>query len=74
MFFSCPRGFCHWIKEHWLPFVIFLAFSAFLIGKALYLEGCFAFDQNDDHNHTFVNLFASREIMREGGNSANQFL
>lgn len=47
---------------------ILLALSVvgiFLI-KVFIFEDCFAFDTNDDTNHTFVNLKASQDILKQG--------
>lgn len=34
--------------------------------KSLFVEDCLPFDLNDDANHTFVNLYAARQIMLAG--------
>jgi hypothetical protein len=43
-----------------------LTVSVLLLIKVFLYDGCYAFDSNDDANHTFVNLKAARDILRQG--------
>lgn len=40
--------------------------AAFCILKVFVIPGCFAFDSNDEANHTFPNLFVSFQLLRQG--------
>jgi len=48
--------------------ILYLAstITALVMIKVLIFDGCYAFDTNDDVNHTFVNLHAARESLRHG--------
>ena len=43
-----------------------LTLSALIVVKVFYYPDCFAFDSNDDANHTFVNLKAAQDTLRQG--------
>ena len=55
-------------KSKELLLILFLALSvSILISiKVFIYDGCYAFDSNDDANHTFVNLKAAQDIMKNG--------
>ncbi|GEM_PF-6060062 len=48
--------------------VLYLALSVglLLLMKVFLYDQCYAFDTNDDVNHTFVNLKAAQDILRQG--------
>lgn len=48
--------------------LLYLALSVglLLLMKVFLYDQCYAFDTNDDVNHTFVNLKAARDILRQG--------
>jgi hypothetical protein len=37
-----------------------------IISKVFFYPDCLAFDTNDDRNHTFLNLFIARSLLKEG--------
>lgn len=41
-------------------------FALYCIAKVFYLPHCFAFDSNDEANHTFPNLYAAFNLLRAG--------
>ena len=49
-------------------FIFYLAItvSILILIKVFIYDPCYAFDSNDDVNHTFVNLKASQDIMQHG--------
>jgi len=47
-------------------FLVAFLFSLLDISKVFFLPHCFAFDVNDDANHTFVNLEQWRRILAQG--------
>lgn len=49
-----------------LYLIAYSAVALTIVFKALTIPDCRAFDQNDDKNHTFVNLFAARAIFAAG--------
>jgi hypothetical protein len=52
----------HLSKNIYLYLAI-LSLSVIVIGKAILLNGCFAFDANDDANHTFTGLNTSKLLL-----------
>jgi len=54
------------IKNIAVYFIIPAAIAFLVIIKVFFFADCFAFDSNDDANHTFPNLFISRSILRDG--------
>ena len=46
--------------------ILFLLLSCVVIGKALYLENCFAYDTNDDINHNFTGLYMAKQLLKDG--------
>lgn len=53
-------------QEKWAAFYLALTVSMLLLIKIFLYDNCYAFDTNDDVNHTFVNLKAAQDIMRQG--------
>jgi len=53
-------------KELYLIIFLALTVSILISIKVFIYDGCYAFDSNDDVNHTFVNLKAAQDIMRQG--------
>lgn len=53
-------------QEKWAIFYLALTVSMLLLVKVFLYDNCYAFDTNDDVNHTFVNLKAAQDILRQG--------
>lgn len=45
---------------------LFLLLCCVIIGKALYLDNCFAYDTNDDMNHNFTGLYMAKQLLKDG--------
>lgn len=58
-----PLVFC---KKYSGITILFLMVSAAVIGKAIILPNCFAFDVTDDLNHTFTGLHTAKSMLRAG--------
>jgi hypothetical protein len=50
----------------WLIIYVAFTVSLLLLVKVFFFDQCFAFDSNDDANHTFVNLKAARDLIING--------
>ena len=53
-------------QEKLAVFYLALTVSVLLLLKVFLYDHCYAFDVNDDVNHTFVNLKAAQDILRQG--------
>lgn len=53
-------------KQHIAVGVLFLLLSSVVIGKALLLDNCMAFDSSDDVNHTFTGLYMAKQLLSNG--------
>jgi hypothetical protein len=45
---------------------VVLLLAVLTVLKFFTIVGCYAYDWNDDRNHTFVNLFVARQILADG--------
>lgn len=59
-----------WSKTDWrqytLAAILFLLLASVVIGKALFLDNCYAYDTNDDINHTFTGLYSAKLLLKSG--------
>lgn len=53
-------------QEIWVALYLALTVSILLLVKVFLYDQCYLFDTNDDVNHTFVNLKAAQDILRQG--------
>lgn len=53
------------LSENIYLYLAILSLSVIVIGKAILMDGCFAFDANDDANHTFPGLNTSKLLLGE---------
>ena len=53
-------------QEKWGVLYLALTVSILLLMKVFLYDQCYSFDTNDDVNHTFVNLKAAQDILRQG--------
>ena len=53
-------------RDKWSISFLALTVSFLLLAKVFLYDQCYAFDSNDDANHTFVNLKAARDLLIQG--------
>lgn len=53
-------------RQYAAAFVLFLLLAAVVIGKALLLDNCMAYDPSDDLNHTFTGLAMAKKMFANG--------
>jgi hypothetical protein len=54
------------LKQYAAVGILFLLLAAVVIGKALLLDNCMAYDSSDDLNHTFTGLFTAKKLLSNG--------
>lgn len=53
-------------KQYAAAGLLFLILASVVIGKALLLDNCMAFDASDDLNHTFTGLHFAKQLLAKG--------
>ena len=53
-------------KDKWVALYLGLTVISLLMVKVFLYDQCYSFDTNDDVNHTFVNLKAAQDTLRQG--------